>query len=104
METTRHESVLLTEAIEGLAIAQDDVVVDGTLGGAGHFSSILSLLGSEGILVGIDADHDAVVRGREAASKAVAQVHVMEGNFRDLHPMLDELKTETITQTLFHLG
>ncbi len=104
METTRHESVLLTEAIEGLAIVQDDVVVDATLGGAGHFSSILSLLGPEGTLVGIDADHDAVVRGREAASKAVAQVHVMEGNFRDLDTMLDELKIETITKALFDLG
>jgi|CXWL01.1.fsa_nt_gi 16S rRNA (cytosine1402-N4)-methyltransferase len=103
METT-HQSVLLKEAIEGLDIQEDDVVVDATLGGAGHFSSILSLVGSQGTVIGIDADHEAIERGRVASRGAKASVHVVEGNFRDLDTMLNTLHVETITKALFDLG
>ena len=48
-----HVSVLLDECIEGLNIRPDGIYVDGTLGGAGHSSQIVSRLTS-GMLVGIE--------------------------------------------------
>ena len=64
-----HTSVLLNEVIESLSLNPSDTVVDATLGGAGHFSQLLSALGSEGVLVGIDADPDATLRALEVVAQ-----------------------------------
>ena len=40
-----HKSVLLHEAVEGLAIKQDGIYVDGTMGGAGHSAEIVKRIG-----------------------------------------------------------
>ena len=42
----RHDSVLTDEVLTALAIQPSDRVVDATIGGAGHFSKLLSALGS----------------------------------------------------------
>lgn len=99
-----HDSVLLQEALEGLEIQATDTVVDGTIGGAGHFKAILSKLSKQGTLVGIDADAEAVVRGREAAKGSEATVHFVEGNFRSIERHLDGLQIERIDKALFDLG
>ena len=60
-----HKSVLLDETIEGLEIKPDGIYVDGTMGGAGHSSVILSKLGANGRLVCIDQDEDAIRTGTQ---------------------------------------
>lgn len=103
-----HTTVLLREAVASLELTPDDVVVDATVGGAGHFKELLSSLGSEGILIGIDADEDAIGRGEEvlnqAESKNLPTVHLVEDNFRNLSTILDDLEIPIITKSLFDLG
>jgi len=103
MEGT-HRSVLLHEAIELLAIHSDDTVVDATLGGAGHALAIAEKLGKGGTLIGIDADYDAILRGRELLAGAKATVHLVEANFRDLSAELQKLGITTVDKILFDLG
>lgn len=86
-----HRSVLLHEALELLAIGANDTVVDATLGGAGHAQAIAQKLGKGGTLIGIDADHDAILRGRELLAGAKPTVHLVEANFRDLSAQLGKL-------------
>ena len=62
----KHDSVLMQEVLDALEIAPSDTVVDATLGGAGHFAAILEKLGEAGVIIGIDADSEAVERAREA--------------------------------------
>lgn len=102
----KHDSVLLKEAIEQLDLRSNDVVVDATLGGAGHFSAILEALDGEGTLIGIDADRDAVARANAAVARTHtdATVHVVENNFRNLSTILEEKKVPKITKALFDLG
>ncbi len=57
--TFYHTTVLLKEAVDGLAIKSDGVYVDGTFGGGGHSREILSRLGAEGKLIAFDHDADA---------------------------------------------
>lgn len=57
--TFYHETVLLKEAVDGLAIKQDGVYVDATFGGGGHSREILSRLGDSGKLISFDHDEDA---------------------------------------------
>ncbi len=99
-----HESVLLREAIDGLAIVPGDTVVDATIGGAGHFSAILERLDGNGALIGIDADASAIERGEAAAVNARPAVHLVEDNFRNLSPILERLGIREINKALFDLG
>lgn len=54
-----HTTVLLNEAVDGLAVKEDGVYVDATFGGGGHSRLILSKLGSAGRLIAFDHDADA---------------------------------------------
>lgn len=54
-----HTTVLLKEAVDGLAIKEDGVYVDATFGGGGHSRLILERLGKEGKLIAFDQDADA---------------------------------------------
>jgi 16S rRNA (cytosine1402-N4)-methyltransferase len=104
MTTNLHQSVLLQEAIDGLAIVPGDTVVDATIGGAGHFGAILERLDGNGVLVGIDADAGAIERGTVAAEGARATVHLVEDNFRNMEGILDTLHISQVSKVLFDLG
>jgi len=54
-----HTTVLLHEAVDGLAIKEDGVYVDVTFGGGGHSRAILERLGPRGKLIAFDQDADA---------------------------------------------
>lgn len=104
----RHDSVLLTECVAALDVRRGDTVVDATLGGGGHFSALLSLLGPDGVIVGIDADPEAVERGRAAYAadrrpeRPVA--HLVNDNFRNLARILERLHIGSVNAILFDLG
>jgi 16S rRNA (cytosine1402-N4)-methyltransferase len=57
--TFYHTSVLLNEAVDGLAIQKDGIYVDATFGGGGHSRAILEKIGAEGRLIAFDHDADA---------------------------------------------
>ena len=59
-EAFKHISVLLHESIDGLAIKPDGIYIDGTFGRGGHSGEILKRLNSNGRLIGIDRDPDAI--------------------------------------------
>src|ERR1043165_7214635 len=60
-----HESVLLNEAIEALAIRPDGTYVDATFGRGGHSRAILERLGPQGHLIALDRDPEAERAARE---------------------------------------
>ena len=78
-----HTTVLLTEAVDGLAVKQDGVYVDATFGGGGHSRRILSLLGPAGKLIAFDHDADAW-RNRPEDERLIA----VQENFRYLQRFL----------------
>ena len=63
-----HQSVLLSEAIEGLAIKPNGIYVDATFGRGGHTKAILKTLGTEGRLIAIDKDPEAIAFARRHLS------------------------------------
>jgi len=99
-----HRSVLLHEAIELLVIEPNDTVVDATLGGAGHARAIARKLGKGGTLIGIDADHDAILRGKDALAEVAPKAHLVEANFRDLSAQLGKIGITEVDKILFDLG
>ncbi|MEA2701954.1 MAG: rRNA (cytosine1402-N4)-methyltransferase [Candidatus Parcubacteria bacterium] len=106
---SRHDTVLLSEAVEGLMVQARDVVVDATIGAAGHFALLHEKLGYEGILIGIDADRDAVDRAEKVVEgkkqgKNAPKVRVMHDNFRNLDKILDAVGAAKVDRVLFDLG
>lgn len=99
-----HRPVLLHEVLEYLTIPGSGVVVDGTLGGAGHASALAAQLGSKGTFVGFDADEDAIERAKEKLSKVKCNVHLEHRNFRQLGEALDSLNIKKVDAFLFDLG
>ncbi len=99
-----HTPVLLHEALALLEIRPDDVVIDGTLGGAGHARAIAQQLGEQGTLIGFDLDHAAIVRAQQALAKMRPHVHLVEANFRYLAQETRNLGIANVTKALFDLG
>ncbi len=58
-----HETVLLDEAVEALAIRPDGCYIDATFGRGGHSRKILARLGPHGRLLALDRDPLAVAAG-----------------------------------------
>ena len=96
-----HASVMLDEAVEKLITDKSGTYVDGTLGGGGHASAILSRLDG-GLLIGIDRDQEAI----EAASERLSgqNVRLVRDNFSRLDQILDGLSIDRIDGVLLDLG
>ncbi len=101
---TGHRSVLLQETIDSLALVDTDVVIDATLGAGGHSKEILALLGTHGVLIGFDADEEAIERTRALLPKVSAKIHLIHANFRIMKEELAKLQIPTVTKVLFDLG
>ncbi|MGB4074292.1 16S rRNA (cytosine(1402)-N(4))-methyltransferase RsmH [Pseudomonas sp.] len=65
----RHITVLLDEAVEGLAVRANGCYLDGTFGRGGHSRLILEKLGPDGHLLGFDKDPLAIATGNTLAAE-----------------------------------
>ena len=95
-----HRPVLLEEVIAGLAIEPAGLYVDGTYGRGGHARAVLAQLGTEGRLVVVDRDPQAIESAR--------QQHGEDPRVRILHAAFDRLgevvAEGTAAGVLFDLG
>lgn len=102
----QHISVLLGECIEYLNIKSDGTYVDCTLGGAGHSSEILKIIGKGGLLIGLDQDSDAiqVAQGRLASVETSADFKLLKTNFEFVDDAIDQLGIESVDGILMDIG
>lgn len=99
-----HVPVLLHETIEGLNIKPSGVYVDCTLGGGGHAYEIASRMSSQGLLVGIDQDQDAINAAYERLKGLPPDIRIVKSNFSRLEDVLQELKVTQVDGFLADLG
>jgi len=97
----KHETVLLSEAVEALAIKADGIYVDGTFGRGGHSALILQQLGPNGRLIALDKDPAAIAAGRQWSDARFTLVH---SGFERLAQVLRELGVEKVDGVLLDLG
>ena len=84
-----HASVLLAEAVEGLAVKSHGCYVDATFGRGGHSAAVLDRLGPEGRLIAIDKDPEAVEAARRRFG-ADPRFTIRHGSFAGLGGYLEE--------------
>lgn len=82
-----HITVLLQEAVDGLAIRPNGVYVDGTFGRGGHSRLILEHLGPDGRLYAIDRDPTAIA---VAKSWNDPRFEIISGQFSGLYEYMAE--------------
>lgn len=99
---SQHQSVLLAEAVEGLAIKTDGIYVDGTFGRGGHSAAILEKLGEKGRLIAIDKDLEAIAAA-EQQFKEEPRFSIVHGSFGDLATIVEGCEGQ-INGILLDLG
>ena len=92
----------MDEVLDGLSIKPDSVIVDGTLGGAGHAAAILDRLGDQGRLIGFDRDPLAIEEAQEKIDDPRATF--IQGNYADAPEYLQQLGIERVDGVLLDLG
>ncbi len=104
----RHTPVLLAEVTQHLSPHPGSIVVDCTLGGAGHAKRLVDLIAPTGILVGIDQDDVALdaaaVTLRLGQQEPPAKVVLLKGNFANLDELLVEAGVPYVDGILMDLG
>lgn len=100
----KHTSVLYDEIIKGLKIKPDGIYVDGTLGGGGHAGGICEKLGSQGILIGIDRDKDALNAAEKNLNQFSCKKHFIQENYENINSVIEDLKIEKIDGCILDLG
>ena len=98
-----HKPVLLEECIIGLNIKPEGIYVDGTLGGAGHSSEIIKKLSTNGKLIGIDKDSEALKVAKEKL-KNYTNVTYIHGNHDNIQNILEKLSIPKVDGILLDLG
>ena len=99
-----HVPVMLEEVLQYLNCSPGQVIVDGTLGGAGHAKAILERIVPGGLLIGIDQDMDAIENARGALKSYGKNVHLFQGNFTQISEPLSQTGTASVDGILLDLG
>ena len=97
-----HVSVLLYETVDSLNVKPNGIYVDCTLGGAGHTSLILSRLGVEGRVIGIDRDDDALLNAREKVNDP--RLITVKENFENIASAVEIAGYEKVDGIIMDLG
>jgi len=98
-----HKSVLLEECIENLNLKDDSIVVDCTLGRAGHSSEILKRI-PNGYLYSFDQDLDAIDSSYKRLSEIGDNFKIINSNFVNLKDELNKLNVYEVDCITYDLG
>jgi 16S rRNA (cytosine1402-N4)-methyltransferase len=97
-----HEPVMLKEVIDWLCINKNGIYVDGTVGGAGHAHEILKV--TNGFLVGIDCDDDALQAAEVRLAEFGSRKVLVKANFAELGSVLDNLQIKKVDGIFLDMG
>lgn len=97
-----HIPVLLNETLELLNLKEDSIVVDATLGEAGHSVEILKRI-PKGLLIGIDMDYETIERARQRLLQVGSNFIVVPGNFKEIASLILPY-AKNVTHILADLG
>jgi 16S rRNA (cytosine1402-N4)-methyltransferase len=99
-----HEPALLPEVLEYMAVRPGQVVVDGTVGGAGHTEALVQRVGPGGRVIGLDRDPEALAEARRRLAEYGGRLVLIQDNFARLGIVLDGLSIAKIDSVLLDLG
>lgn len=104
MTEVRHRPVMPAEVIKYLNPQPGEVILDGTIGLAGHAVLIAERLGASGVLFGIDQDENALHIARRNLAFFQGELVLRHGNFCRMVDFLQEESRSGVDGVLLDLG
>jgi len=99
-----HVPVLRDKVVELLMTRPDGIVVDATVGGGGYFAAMAPVVGSKGMLIGIDRDSEAIAHCEKRFADASADLRFFQRDLAHVDEVLDEAGIPVIDGFLLDLG
>lgn len=99
-----HKPVLLKQVLSHIAIYNNGVYLDGTVGLGGHAEEILKNTGPESKVIGIDRDEDALEICRKRLKKYGNRVSLIHSGFSNLRNAIISAGFERVNGILLDLG
>ncbi len=87
-----HEPVLLNEVIQVLNPKSGEFFIDGTVGGGGHAAAIEKYLGSDGRILAVDVDDEAVERTTAEFKISNLKFKIFHANYTEIPEILKKEK------------
>ncbi|OGS18748.1 MAG: 16S rRNA (cytosine(1402)-N(4))-methyltransferase [Elusimicrobia bacterium RIFOXYA2_FULL_40_6] len=100
---TEHIPVLLKKAIEYLNVNPEGIYIDATMGFGGYSKEILKKI-SQGMLIGVDDDKEAISLAEKEIQKAGKRYQIVNDNFGNLEEILKNAGILQINGIVFDLG
>ena len=98
-----HKSVLLEECIDNLNLKSDSIIVDCTLGYAGHSSEILKRI-NKGFLFAFDQDIEAISSSKKRLDQINNNYEIINSNFVNIKKELNKRNINGVDGILYDLG
>jgi 16S rRNA (cytosine1402-N4)-methyltransferase len=99
-----HRPVMEKEVLKLLVTTPEGVYVDATVGDGGHTGAILGSLASQGRLIGLDWDREALKRAEERLNHFRDQLILVHDSYTNLEKVLLNLKLDGADGILIDLG
>ena len=99
-----HAPVLIEETVQHLAVQAGGRYVDCTVGAGGHSRAILEAAAPGGLLLGLDADPEALAIAAETLGPYADSARLVQANFRDLGRVCSQNNFVPVHGVLFDLG
>ena len=99
-----HKPVLSKEIVCFLNPAPGQVIVDATIGGAGHSEQILQKIIPGGMLIGIDRDEEALRLASERLRPFEGSFKLVNKNFKYIKEILKDIGVSKTNGIIFDLG
>ncbi len=99
---TGHIPVMLPEMLDALAPRDGGIYLDGTFGGGGYTTAILQRAACT--VWAIDRDPTAIERGAGLAARYPGRLHLLEGRFGDMLPLLTSAGVTALDGIVLDIG
>jgi 16S rRNA (cytosine1402-N4)-methyltransferase len=99
----QHTTVLLSEAVDAVALRPEGVYVDGTFGRGGHSRALLARLSPAGRLIAFDKDPEAITVGQALAAED-PRFSIVHESFADMAGELAARGVAQVDGVLLDLG
>ncbi len=104
MEPKMHIPVMVKEVMDGMNLKPGQVIVDGTLGNAGHSLEMFKRILPGGRLIAIDRDQESLDSAKERLNDFRDSCEFVHGNFSDIDKILQGLGVSKVDGILLDLG
>ena len=104
MVSAAHDPVLYKEILQALKPRNHGLYVDGTLGAGGHALGILEACATEGQLLGLDVDPQALALARETLAPHERRSTLLQRSYTTLERTLEEIDWSLVDGIVLDLG